>query len=223
MSWERIETALSAAGTAMAAEPWQPPGPEDLLPGAEVMAFDATLSASGWVHLETWQDEGAPVTLSVIAKGTLRVRTDLKGYLATYDKAARMKNLISQVIWQQSRFLHPEQICWEAPVVAGHRTESSLIAGYLVYEASQGAGRAVPANHASKLLTGSPRHDKQEIRTAVARFVPEAAVPRAWTEHECDALAVALADCLDAKRLQAVMISNNLDTFQHRPEGGWHD
>jgi hypothetical protein len=165
-----------------------------------VLAFDPSLSATGWAHLKvSWVYISAEplVRIRLFDKGTLRVRTAERGYLGTYDKASRMKHLIEETIWREQDLRFPSLIAHEAPAVHGHRLESSLIAGWCVYEVSGGTSVTVSANHASRLLTGSPNHDKDEIAAAVARYVG-GTTARTWNHNERDALAIALACSLDA-------------------------
>lgn len=182
--------------------PWKPPEPQDFAPLGQILAFDPSLSATGWVRIVINAGlRAGSHEIIVLSHGTLRIANppDIRGYRRTYDKAGRMKGAISEVIWRERSFLALPHIVWEAPPVRGYRTESSLIAGFLVYDAcgGPGTGTAIPANHASKLLTGSPHHAKAEIRAAVARYVPEAAQAAKWSEHECDALAIGLTFALD--------------------------
>jgi hypothetical protein len=192
--WEDLRAQVTEAARRRtgAAVPWAPPELADFCP-CRVIAFDATLSCTGWVHLCVRE---FPSRISIRDRGTLRVSTDLTGYRATYEKAHRMKQLIQEVVWDQQNPHFPSDVAWEAPAVRGHRLESSLIAGFLVFEAANGLGLAVSANHASSQLAGDPRHGKREIAAAVARYVPESA-GRTWNEHQRDALAIALSVSLD--------------------------
>jgi hypothetical protein len=193
--WDELRGQLAASQLASRPAPWTAPQLADFR-ALRVIAFDPSLTSTGWVFLRVrgWTPRDR---LVVAAKGTLRVRTELTGYLGTYDKASRMRALIQEVIWREQDLRFPAAIAWEAPAVRGHRLESSLIAGLCVYEACGGAGSAISANHASWRLTGSPAHDKREIAAAVARYLPETA-GRTWNEHERDALAIALTVSLDA-------------------------
>lgn len=172
---------------------WEPPGTDDFAEGVPVLAYDGSLSATGWACIARW---GSLFVLH--GHGTLRVVTELTGFRGTYDKAYRMSPLIENVYISQVTTRRDTITAWEAPPVIGHRTESTLIAGYLVYQACSGRGFAVAANHASKVLTGGPRHDKKEIAAAVARYVPEA-LNRNWSEHSRDALAIALTVLWDLR------------------------
>jgi hypothetical protein len=175
-------------------EPWAPPELDDFR-RCKVLAFDPSLSATGWVHLRVSRIEAAH-RISVLARGTLRIRTAETGYMATYERASRLRCLVDEVVWREQHYNWPSVIAWEAPAVRGHRLESSLIAGLQVYEASHRAGTVISANHASSLLCGNPLHDKQEIAAAVLRYVPGSDA-RTWNQHERDAAAIALAYSLD--------------------------
>ena len=192
--WEDLRAQVESRKSARLA-PWTPPELSAFRP-CTVLAFDPSLSSTGWVKLHVkWRWKKDP-EIEIWARGTLRVKTAETGYLATYDKASRMKALIEETVWREVDLARLPDIAWEAPAVAGHRLESSLIAGFLVYEASGRAGTAISANHASYLLTGSPAHVKREIAAAVARYVPETS-GRGWNEHQRDALAIGLAFSLD--------------------------
>jgi hypothetical protein len=197
--WDDLRAQITANGQVPRVELWTPPEGTAFKP-VKVLAFDPSLSATGWAHLRvSWVYIAAEpeVRIRLIAKGTLRVRTAERGYRGTYDKASRMKALIEETCWRETDLRFPSLIAWEAPAVVGHRLEASLIAGFCVYEASNRAGVAVSANHASYRLTGSPAHDKHAIGAAVARYVAGTA-GRTWNHNERDALAIALTISLDA-------------------------
>jgi hypothetical protein len=194
--WEELRDRLAASQLVSYPRRWSAPQTADFRP-VRVLAFDPSLSATGWVRLKVSRRFRDCTQITVQAKGTLRVRVLADGYLGTYEKASRMKGLIEETVWREQDLRHPPLVAWEAPAVRGHRLESSLIAGFLVYEASHRAGSAISANHASWQLTGSSAHDKHEIAQAVARYVPSSA-GRLWNQHERDALAIALSVSLDA-------------------------
>jgi len=194
--WDELREQVAASQLITRAPAWAAPVPADFRP-VEVIAFDPSLTSAGWAFLRVSRRTETGTRLVLLSKGTLRVSTAQDGYLGTYEKASRMKALIEETLWREIDWRRPPAIAWEAPAVRGHRLESSLIAGYLVYEASHRAGLAVSANHASWQLTGSPLHDKRQIAAAVARYFPSAA-GRTWNEHERDAMAIALSVSLDA-------------------------
>lgn len=177
---------------------WQPPSLASFAPvaGCEVIAFDPSLSSTGYAWLRVG------LRIMVLSKGTLRGKSEKTGYLSTYEKALSIRQQLNGVLARIPLLVDGEpvrmSVAWEAPAVAGYRTESSLIAGYLVYEATGGAceGVILNANHISSVLCGNPRHDKKEVAAAVARYIPESA-GRTWNQHERDAAAVGLTHLLD--------------------------
>jgi hypothetical protein len=194
--WEELRARVEASQLVTRAPAWAAPVPIDFRP-LKVIAFDPSLTSTGWVFLRVSRITKTETRLILVSKGTLRVRAEQDGYLGTYEKASRMKALIEETLWREVDARFPPAIAWEAPAVRGHRLESSLIAGFLVYEASHRAGSPVSANHASWQLTGDPSHGKREIAAAVARYFPSSA-GRTWNEHERDAMAIALSVSLDA-------------------------
>jgi Holliday junction resolvasome RuvABC endonuclease subunit len=171
--------------------PWEPPEVTDFMGALEVLAFDPSLSAAGWVGLIRRRRE-----IEILGHGTLRPRTELKGYRATYDKASQLRMMATALFQDEFPKTTPNfRIAWEAPPVRGQRTESTLIAGWICYDLLQ-EGTPVQASHASKVLAGNPRHHKEEIRLAVARYVPEV-LNRSWDQHQRDALAVGLTVLYD--------------------------
>ena len=173
--------------------PWSPPDPA-ALPCGHVLALDQSLSSTGWIDFSS-----LPGGVIVHARGTLRPVTALTGYLGTWDKHAQLAAMLGAGE-MAARIGAAHAVAWEAPPVGGgHRTESSLMAGALLYMlAGPGRAHVVSAQHASSLLTGTPRHGKREIGLAVARYVPESA-SRQWNEHLRDALAIGIAYLLDTK------------------------
>lgn len=120
----------------------------------------------------------------------------MPGYLGIWHKAAQADRELKQLIGCRAPVVF--HIACEAPWIEsnpGMRTESTLIAGTLVYiNTPPGLIRPVSAQHASVVLCGTRHHDKKEIAAAVARYVPESAT-RKWNQDERDALAVGLT-CL---------------------------
>jgi Holliday junction resolvasome RuvABC endonuclease subunit len=171
--------------------PWEPPKLADFLPRTVVLAFDPSLSNLAWVVMAAREDQ-----VHVVEKGTIRPETHLAGYMGVWDKARQADCELKRLIGRQDSVRY---IACEAPWIeriAGSRTESTLIAGALVCINSPAPRRfrAVSAQRASAVLAGNRRHDKHEIRDAVARYIPGAA-GRTWNEDQRDAAAVGLT-CL---------------------------
>jgi hypothetical protein len=167
-----------------------------------VLVFDATLSHCGWVNFTV---AGAGVV--VHGKGTISRTTPYIGYLGTWDKARLLQERLAELLaWDRREFgaLPRRKLAVEAPSVGGgSRTESSLIAGMLVWMTSPSDCAVVSATHVSAVLLGDSRarsaERKKRIREAVILLVPEAA-SRKWDEHQRDALATGLTHLYDARQ-----------------------
>jgi Holliday junction resolvasome RuvABC endonuclease subunit len=196
-SLTRLETRLASSRRKIVKEAWEPPRRADFAPGQPVMAFDASLSNTGWVLLSVTYGG-----LFVHAKGTIRPQTELTGYRETWRKAVILRQSLDEMSHVAIGASH---IAAEAPMVAGgHRTESSLVAGLQVVQwAAPRPVTDVGATHVSSVLLGSGRVPREErkaaIKAAVARYIPGSA-DRSWNEHERDAAAVGLTHLHDLAR-----------------------
>jgi hypothetical protein len=188
---------IRARRTGTARPPWHPPAITDFLPHLRMLAWDASLANVGWVLFQVTS------RVEVEAHGTIHPRQSDDGYMGTWQ---RMKSL-QDAIWD-----HPHLIRWmhdpdilkvvEAPPVGnGHRKESSLIAGGVVWGECDACAVIVPT-HVSAVLLGKPKilsaERKPAIKAAVLRFVPEAA-SRGWDEHQRDGLSVGLTRLSDLR------------------------
>lgn len=180
-------------------EPWHFPDLSEFRRDQYVLAFDATLTNCGWVVFAVILGQ-----VTVIDKGTVRPKTAEVGYLATWDKADRLRCEVESLIarWQQvdSRML----LVVEAPSVGGgSRTESSLIAGMLVWSGRRAECAVVSATHVSAVLLGDPRMKsaprKKAVKGAAGRLYPPSA-GRDWNEHERDSLATGLVHLYDIQQ-----------------------
>jgi hypothetical protein len=185
---------LLAARKAPAA-PWKPPAPADFRPWVPVLAYDATLTHTGWALIEAHE-----AGVRVRARGIINPETDLTGYAGTWEKARQLRDAIRNLHFQ----LSPDaRRVVEAPSVGGgSRTESSLIAGLLVTMESPGGAVAVSATHVSAVLLGDARirstERKKAIRAYLAALIPETA-GRNWNEHQRDAVATGLTHLYDLR------------------------
>lgn len=183
-------------GLRIEAEPWHPPVLADLAPG-RVLAFDATLSHCGWVLMEATE-----ASFRVWDRGTINPATDQTSYLETWHKARQLAPQLDRLFVTQGC---DAEIVVEAPLASsmGSRTESSLIAGMLVWMHAPARTAVVSATRVSKVLLGDHQvrsaERKKAIRAAVIALVPGCA-GRDWNEHMRDALATGLTYLLDKSR-----------------------
>jgi hypothetical protein len=174
-------------------EPWRPPRVLDFASGRRVLAFDATLTHCGWVLFEVRGER-----IVIIDRGTVNCETDRRSYLETWDKARQLQPALTALIVGRGC---DAEVVVEAPLAAslGNRTESSLIAGMLVWLHDPVRTAVVSATHVAAVLLGQHQirsaDRKKKIREAVVRLCPEAAA-RTWNEHQRDALATGLTHLL---------------------------
>lgn len=170
------------------AKVWKPPAITDFASDTEVLGFDAALMHTGWIKIVRSGN-----AILVPQHATINLATSEKGFLATWHLADQLDEQVSQVLHKYHNLS-----TWTAveapPVGGGHRTESSLIAGMVIWNqrlVMRARRRAIAANHISSVLCGNPRHDKREVAAAVKRYIP-GCTGRTWSEHQRDAAAVAL-------------------------------
>jgi hypothetical protein len=190
---------LASRKKAPAPPPWRRPEAADFQEWQPVMAYDATLSHTGWVSMTVARGE-----VCVFAKGIINPSTELTGYLGTWAKAAQLRDELAEVRRLHCVGTHHEVV--EAPSVGGgSRTESSLIAGMLVALDARGSVAAISATHVSAVMLGDARirsaQRKVAVRDYLAWLVPET-TGRDWNEHERDALITGLTHLYDMKRRQ---------------------
>lgn len=180
---------------------WRPPQPKDFAYG-EVLAFDQTLSHTGWVALAHDDDDG----LRLWATGMIEPCTDLTSHEGTYAKAEALERGIQEVVDYYS-FFRGLRIVYERPAMVGKRIESALMAGREVHRASEGYAIAVANQHAKKVIVGraGSRFDpvtKAHVKEAVERIVTPPSIRRLhpWNEHTRDAVMLALTFLYDLKQ-----------------------
>lgn len=150
---------------------WQPLRLPDLIEYGEVLAFDQSLSATGWVHLRK-----APAQLWVVAAGTESGGDpQTRGPEQSLDRGLALYDKVVHVV---SRYLNravqiPVLIVFETPPVGGKmsRPESSLLAGLVVkIAADRMAGPRpvmVSAQRAKKVICGDANADKRDAHASL--------------------------------------------------------
>lgn len=177
------------------ASEWQAPQVDNLR-HKRILAFDQSLNNTGWVFLENdWNG------LRISQRGTIRGQSDEKGFLGNYQKSLGLMQMVTRIMVMHP--LPPDMVIFEQPAVVGHRTDSALLAGQVIYLAAVGTLRTTPvrmvSNQAMKsaLLAPGERLRGAEGKRAVGKVV-EALIPvdaRAegpWNEHVRDAAALAI-------------------------------
>jgi Holliday junction resolvasome RuvABC endonuclease subunit len=195
---QRLKTGAAAARKRIPAKPpWNPLIPADLQPDVRVLAFDASLANVGWAVV--WAE---PDKVHVSAHGTIRPQARDDGYMGTWRRAAELRARLLGDSLFHAHVRSGSPVGVEAPLVgSGHRTESSLVAGLMVWQ-TFGKVAVVAATHVSAVLLGDPRvlsaDRKKRVKAEVVRLFP-GAVGRDYNEHERDAVSVALVMLRDMK------------------------
>lgn len=174
---------------------WQPVTHQDLAPGM-VLAFDQSLSSTGWVVLVV-DSTGTEIREC----GTLKNEGDpLKGSARSLARFSEMIPEVTRVLIVNSC----ATVVHENPPAASSvsRPESSLLAAAAIHAACAERGNAphsVQAQHAKKVVTGNGNARKPDVASAVKALTWIRGVDRLKNEHQRDALAIALTFLVDKK------------------------
>lgn len=186
--------------TAKPAPQWTPPTIEDFAWGVTVQAFDQTLTNTGYVELMIVGGE-----VRVAGRLTIRPKPpkELDSFAYAFEQASLLGDEVDDLLMCSS------EVVFEMPAVSGFRIDSSKMAGQVIYDRVRESRLGYKAvmiskNHAASILTGDPYADKNEIRKAIARYLPESDTRR-WNEHQRDALALGLAHLYDLKKTESAV------------------
>lgn len=173
--------------------------------GVDIMwtlAFDQTLGNTG-VALLADVGRGKPTVMSTwIVK---RPDDDLKSFEATYARADSLKERLRALFAEDIYVTTLTAIVCEMPAAHGYRTESSLMAGYVlrqvVAELDVDLSVTIVANqHAKKVLTGNARATKAQVKAAVERECQMPTAPiKPWNEHTADAAMLGYTHIMDQR------------------------
>jgi hypothetical protein len=174
------------------AKAWTPVTNDRLAYGT-VLAFDQTLSKTGFSVVR--HDHTG---LHVIEGNLILAATDSVGFEETYAKAAYMEHAIDKVTMFLSAGI--DCIVHEMPAVTGHRTESSLMAGYFVRRAAHLSAPSVPVVMLSKRSAAAllippdkDRSSKANMTQAVNALIPrENRQTKRWNQDVHDSVALAV-------------------------------
>jgi hypothetical protein len=180
---------------------WRPLNSGDFPFNLPVLAFDQTLSQTGWVYLGV--DEAG---IQALARGTLRTTTTATGFLGTMDKAKQLDAALWAAEFDGEGRGVPWSLVVEMPAVGGRRTESSLMAAREIHRFCSVYFFMEPvfvSIQAARRTLGGPqaRNDKKLGHEALGRLMPET-LARDWNEHTRDAAILALGHLHDLKEGQ---------------------
>jgi hypothetical protein len=178
---------------------WVRPTIGDFRQDHNVLSFDQTLNATGWVHLGFEFGE-----LKVYARGTIRTDVKTKGPLGNILKAQDLWDRLLSMDRTLVGGLWPDEILMELPAVGGFRTESSMMAAREVhrYTVQWFTTRVsfISIQRTRTMLAGpKARNVKKLGHQALGEWIPESAT-RTWNEHQRDAAINALGRLVELQK-----------------------
>lgn len=180
------ERAREAAKGRRKPKVWEAPHWSDFAPNVRVVAFDQSLTHTGWVDFEV----GSQGALIIYGRGTINITVDSKGHVGTMDKADDLLDAL-----RDRSIPTYARIVGEMTPVVGYRLESSLLAGYVLRQAYRDVEFVSRQSALALLLPLDQRKDKKYSREVLNRYASiEVASDRVlrWNEHQRDALMLGL-------------------------------
>jgi hypothetical protein len=164
---------------------WEAPSIEDFARRWVMLAFDQSLTNTGWVRFYVHHRR-----LTVLDRGTLKIAVASKGHTSTMDKADLLKSRLeaSRGGWSF------DLVVGEVTPVVGYRLESSLMAGYVLRQVFPQVHFVSRQAALALLLPPDQRFEKKysnEVKDRYVSYVDNQA-PGRWNEHERDALMLGL-------------------------------
>jgi hypothetical protein len=161
-----------------------------------ILAFDQTLTKTGWSFVENTPEEG----LRVIEANLLMPQVAMEGFEATYEKARLIGGAVEMIVSIHGGDV--DEVVHEMPAVQGRRIESSLMAGREVRRAVSvhcptTPLRMVSKQQAASLLLPPDRRQAKDSKAAVKAVVntlipPEMRHAQRWNQDVTDSVALAL-------------------------------
>lgn len=177
---------------------WKPVTEIELSP-LRVLAFDQTLSNTGWAVVGYDRKTG----IEVIAGGIISPSKDARGsFWETYEKSIQLSIGVRKVFDEVADDV--DFVCFETPPVGqAFRPESSLIAGQVVYAAARKADLPIVmvGNQRMRAKLIPPEHrgerTKRSVKDAVEAIIPpkNRQLDR-WNEHIIDAVGLGVCSLI---------------------------
>ena len=165
---------------------WEAPHWSEFAPNVRVVAFDQSLTHTGWVDFEV----GSQGALIIYGRGTINITVSTKGHVSTMDKADDLLDAL-----RDRHIPTYARIVGEMTPVVGYRLESSLLAGYVLRQAYRDVEFVSRQSALALLLPLDQRKAKKYSREVLNRYASvETASDRTmrWNEHQRDALMLGL-------------------------------
>jgi Holliday junction resolvasome RuvABC endonuclease subunit len=163
-----------------------------------LLAFDQSLSNTGYVVLDNQSPNFMDAQLKFMTTGMLKARDDVKGHEKVLDRAM-------DLFWEVQdtcRQWRPTWVTFETPPVGGRmsRPESSLLGAHSIRLAALIENpfvkvQMVSRQAAAKRWTGNGNADKKVVRAALKTLLDYHQIKKPegpWNEHVVDALSLGL-------------------------------
>jgi Holliday junction resolvasome RuvABC endonuclease subunit len=163
-----------------------------------LLAFDQSLSNTGYVVLDNQSPNFMDAQLKFMTTGMLKARDDVKGHEKVLDRAM-------DLFWEVQdtcRQWRPTWVTFETPPVGGRmsRPESSLLGAHSIRLAALIENpfvkvQMVSRQAAAKRWTGNGNADKKVVRAALEALLAYHQIEKPqgpWNEHVVDALSLGL-------------------------------
>lgn len=159
----------------------------------KLIAFDQTLGNTGIAIIEN-KDQPKLIYTEVFKR-----IEPLKGFDSTIARAIELGNELHKWFMEPDHVHNVDAIIYEMPAVRGYRTESSLLAAFLINQAIDNIGLKIPIvsvsnTHAKKVIGLKTRSSKSEVKKAVEEILglDKNNLPKIWNQHTSDAVMLGL-------------------------------
>ena len=163
-----------------------------------VLAFDQTLGNTGISLIEVL--EGKPAVCDTWH--IKRPADGLTGFQATFSRAEYLRHRLGEILTWSIDLESLDFVVYEMPAVMGYRTESSLLAAYVLQTLATDLMIETPMvmvsnQHAKKVVLGNARIGKKEVRPLIENLIEIPKLNHPWNEHVADATMLGLAHLHD--------------------------
>lgn len=190
MTEEDLRERAREAAAGRKSKGWHDPHYDDLNDRAcPVLAFDQTLSSTGWVM---FKPRGAGYKyFEIIERGTIKIATERQGHEGSLHKG---EMLHAHLVALEARLPRPALVVAEQTPVKGYRLESSLMGAFAVRLVWPQARLISRRSATSRMLPPGERDEKRHTERLLWRFLDTGeSGGKRWNEHERDALLLGLA------------------------------
>ena len=167
------------------------------------MSFDQTLGNTGVVVVK---NDGE--TIEILHSDIFKRTDPLSGFAMTIQRGIDFKKELQHWMVNCSYLSKLTAIVHEMPAVRGYRTESSLMAAFIIRQVIDEIGLSIPVHsisnqHSKKVLGLKKNATKAEVKFAVENILGYDSEnknrPKIWNQHVSDAAMLGLTYLSDSK------------------------